>query len=52
MGEDEQSQLAEGGYERISDHGEAIRDSLVSLETDGVTSPGEIEAVGLKTVLG
>ena len=52
MGEDEESQLAEGGYERISDHGEAIRDALVSLENDGVTSPGEIEAVGFKTVLG
>ncbi|HAO95485.1 MAG TPA: acetate kinase [Verrucomicrobiales bacterium] len=52
MGEDEESQLAEGGYERVSDHGEAIRDALVSLENDGFASPGEIEAVGFKTVLG
>ena len=52
MGEDEESQLAEGGYERVSDYGEAIRDALVSLENDGVASPGEIEAVGFKTVLG
>ena len=52
MGESEECQLAEGGYERVANHGEAIRDALVALENDGVTSPEEIDAVGFKTVLG
>ena len=52
MGENAERQLAEGGYERVSDHGEAIRSALDALEEDGVASPHEIEAVGFKTVLG
>lgn len=52
MGEGVESQLAEGGYERIADHGKAIRDALETLEEKGVALPGEIEAVGFKAVLG
>ncbi|MFP4352295.1 MAG: acetate/propionate family kinase [Puniceicoccaceae bacterium] len=45
--------LARDGYERVSDHGEAIADALAKLEADGViASPDEIAGVGFKTVLG
>lgn len=45
--------LARGGYERVTDHGQAITDSLEKLKADGViTSPDEIQGVGFKTVLG
>ncbi|MBK1825833.1 acetate/propionate family kinase [Haloferula rosea] len=45
--------LAQGGYERVTDHGEVIEDALKELESSGaVSSRSEIDAVGFKTVLG
>jgi acetate kinase len=45
--------LAKGGYERVTDHGEAIADALAQLRAQGIVSrPEEIDAVGFKTVLG
>jgi len=45
--------LARDGYERVSDHGEAIAAALAKLKDDGViASPEEIAGVGFKTVLG
>lgn len=45
--------LARGGYERVTDHAEAIEDSLAKLVADGaIGSPDEIDGVGFKTVLG
>lgn len=52
MGQGEECQLAEGGYERVADHGEVIRDALSRLALEGIASADEIEAVGFKTVLG
>ena len=48
----EESQLAEGGYERVTDYGKVIGDALEQLEAEGVAAQEEIEAVGFKTVLG
>ena len=45
--------VAKGGYERVTDHGQAISDTLAELQSQGVvSSPDEIDAVGFKTVLG
>lgn len=45
--------LAEGGYERVEDHGVAIDACLQSLVSEGhLNAAGEIDAVGFKTVLG
>lgn len=45
--------VAEGGYERVTNHSEVIEDALATLQKDGViNSPEEIDAVGFKTVLG
>jgi acetate kinase len=45
--------LAKGGYERVTDYGEVIEQSLVALESEGaISSRDEIDAVGFKTVLG
>ncbi len=49
----EERVLAKGGYERVADHGVAIRDSLESLVAGGhLASVGDLDAVGFKTVLG
>ncbi len=53
MGESGEVMLAQGGYERVTDYGEAIEQCLGELEDDGcVVHRGEIEAVGFKAVLG
>ena len=52
MGEGVECQLAEGGYERVTDYGEVIRDALASLAEQGLATEEEIGAVGFKTVLG
>jgi acetate kinase len=45
--------VAKGGYERVTDYAEVIKDALDTLQRDGViASPDEIDAVGFKTVLG
>ncbi|MGA0368563.1 MAG: acetate/propionate family kinase [Kiritimatiellia bacterium] len=45
--------LAEGGLQRVTDHGAAIEESLASLEEEGhLSSVHELDAVGFKTVLG
>jgi len=45
--------IAKGGYERVSDYAAVIDDALSALQRDGIiASPGEIDAVGFKTVLG
>ena len=45
--------MARGGYERVSDHGAAIRDGLGKLVAEGcLGSREELDAVGFKTVLG
>ncbi|MGJ8644900.1 MAG: acetate/propionate family kinase [Luteolibacter sp.] len=45
--------VAQGGYERVTDHASVIEDALSTLQKDGViSSPDEIDAVGFKTVLG
>ncbi|MGE9291380.1 MAG: acetate kinase, partial [Puniceicoccales bacterium] len=45
--------LARDGYERVTDHGEAIEDSLAKLKADGIIQSSEdIRGVGFKTVLG
>ncbi|MBD5781927.1 acetate/propionate family kinase [Pelagicoccus sp. NFK12] len=45
--------LARGGYERVSDYGETIRDAISSMKKDGhIDSVDSIDAVGFKTVLG
>ena len=45
--------LAQGGYERVTDHGETIEAALAELESSGVIgSRRDIDAVGFKTVLG
>lgn len=44
--------LARGGYERISDHGEAIENCLATLKAEGlIASEKDLAAVGFKTVL-
>ena len=49
----EERLLAQGGYERVQDYGEVIRDALSTMEGSGaVSSQSEIAAVGFKTVLG
>jgi acetate kinase len=53
MGRGEERLLGKGGYERVTDFGEAIGTALREMEEGGmVGSRGEIEAVGFKTVLG
>jgi acetate kinase len=45
--------VAKGGYERVTDHGVAIRDSLNTLVEQGhLESVASLDAVGFKTVLG
>ncbi len=45
--------LAEGGLERVTDHGAAIEESLEKLVQDGALSAiDDLDAVGFKTVLG
>jgi len=45
--------LAKGGYERVTDYGQAIDDCLAELRKAGhVTSPQDLHGVGFKTVLG
>jgi len=49
MGEDSSELLTKGGYERVTDHGKVIADSLEKLQTEEV---GQLDGVGFKTVLG
>jgi len=50
---DEALPVAKGGYERVSDHGEAIDACLAELKAAGhVCSPADLHGVGFKTVLG
>jgi acetate kinase len=45
--------LAKGGYERVTDYGQAIDDCLAELRTAGhVCSAADLHGVGFKTVLG
>lgn len=45
--------LAKGGYERVTDYATVIDDALANLQRGGfIASPGEIDAVGFKTVFG
>lgn len=45
--------LAQGGYERVSDYGQAIDDCLAELRAGGhVRSAADLHGVGFKTVLG
>ena len=45
--------LAKGGYERVSDYGQAIDDCLAELRAGGhVRSAADLHGVGFKTVLG
>ena len=45
--------LARGGYERVTNHGQAITDCLAALLLQGaLQSTEEIDAVAFKTVLG
>ncbi|MFI5356149.1 MAG: acetate/propionate family kinase [Opitutales bacterium] len=45
--------LAKGGYERVSDYGQAIDDCLAELRAAGhVRSAADLHGVGFKTVLG
>lgn len=45
--------VAQGGYERVTDHASVIEDALTTLQKDGIIqSTDEIDAVGFKTVLG
>lgn len=53
MGTGDDRVLAQGGFERVTDHGEAIESALAELESGGViASRDDIDAVGFKTVLG
>jgi acetate kinase len=53
MDESGGSDIAKGGYERVTDYAAVIEDALATLQRDGViSSPDEIDAVGFKTVLG
>jgi acetate kinase len=45
--------LAKGGYERVTDYGQAIDDCLAELRAGGPrASPADLHGVGFKTVLG
>jgi acetate kinase len=45
--------LAKGGYERVTDYGQAIDDCLAELQAGGhVRSAADLHGVGFKTVLG
>jgi len=47
------SLLAKGGYERVTDYGQAIDDCLTALKTAGhVQTSADLHGVGFKTVLG
>ena len=47
------AELASGGYERVTDYTECIEDMLENLVGNGnISSAEELDAVGLKTVLG
>mgnify|MGYP000333174193 CR=1 FL=1 len=53
MGTGDDRVLAQGGFERVTDHGEAIEAALAELESGGsIAARDEIDAVGFKTVLG
>ncbi len=53
VGSGDERLLAKGGFERVTDFGEAIRNGLAEMEESGaLASRAEIEAVGFKTVLG
>lgn len=53
MDGEEASVCAEGGVERVTDHGAAIEESLAKLVEDGALASVEaLDAVGFKTVLG
>jgi len=53
MDQDGAEVLAHGGYERVTDHAVVIDDALATIQRDGIIqSPGDIHAVGFKTVLG
>ena len=47
----EETMLAKGGYERVTDHGAAIDQGLAELRAGGHLQ-GDLDAVGFKTVLG
>lgn len=45
--------LAKGGYERVDDYADVIKNCLETLKQDGhLTSDSDLDAVGFKTVLG
>lgn len=45
--------VTRGGYERVTDYGETIRDALSNMKSGGhIESVDSIDAVGFKTVLG
>src|SRR5690606_20149019 len=49
----EESMLAKGGFERVTDFGRAIEDCLAALKVEGhVRDPGDVHGVGFKTVHG
>jgi acetate kinase len=49
----EERVLAEGGVERVTDHGKAIEESLAKLvESGSLSAIEDLDAVGFKTVLG
>jgi acetate kinase len=53
MGDVEATELASGGYERVSDYTECIGDMLNNLIGEGhLQSAEDIDAIGFKTVLG
>jgi len=50
---EEERVLAQGGYERVEDHGSVIEDCIQTLTRDGrLAGEGDLDAVGFKTVLG
>lgn len=52
-GAGEAALLAKGGYERVTDHGQAIDECLTELKAAGhVHSSADLHGVGFKTVLG
>ena len=52
-GAGEASLLAKGGYERVTDYGQAIDDCLAELQAAGhMRSSADLHGVGFKTVLG
>ncbi len=53
MTDDRADLQAQGGYERVTDYGEAVADCIGTLTGDGHLSSAEsLDAVGFKTVLG